>query len=102
MLISSCSPGRHVNASTTEAGYSPLKEARAARPSLNVHSAQEANRVDTRECNLTPLRRGRALARRQASDADAEVALQLVDVRLLDHPVVGQGTVTSFVERGLL
>jgi DNA repair protein RadC len=29
-------------------------------------------------------------------------ALQLVDVRVLDHLVVGQGTVTSFAERGLL
>ena len=29
-------------------------------------------------------------------------ALQLVDVRLLDHLVVGQGTVLSFAERGLL
>jgi DNA repair protein RadC len=29
-------------------------------------------------------------------------ALQLVDVRVLDHLVVGQGTVMSFAERGLL
>jgi len=29
-------------------------------------------------------------------------ALQLVDVRVLDHLVVGQGTVLSFAERGLL
>jgi len=29
-------------------------------------------------------------------------ALHLVDVRVLDHLVVGQGTVTSFAERGLL
>jgi DNA repair protein RadC len=29
-------------------------------------------------------------------------ALQLVDVRVLDHLVVGQGTVISFAERGLL
>ena len=29
-------------------------------------------------------------------------ALQLVDVRVLDHLVVGQGTVVSFAERGLL
>jgi DNA repair protein RadC len=29
-------------------------------------------------------------------------ALQLVDVRVLDHLVVGQGSVTSFAERGLL
>ena len=29
-------------------------------------------------------------------------ALQLVDVRVLDHLVVGQGTVISFTERGLL
>lgn len=29
-------------------------------------------------------------------------ALQLVDVRVLDHLVVGRGTVTSFAERGLL
>ena len=29
-------------------------------------------------------------------------ALQLVDVRVLDHLIVGQGTVVSFVERGLL
>ena len=29
-------------------------------------------------------------------------ALQLVDVRVLDHLVVGQGAVTSFAERGLL
>jgi DNA repair protein RadC len=29
-------------------------------------------------------------------------ALQRVDVRVLDHLVVGQGTVTSFAERGLL
>jgi DNA repair protein RadC len=29
-------------------------------------------------------------------------ALQLVDVRVLDHLVVGQGTVTSLAERGLL
>jgi DNA repair protein RadC len=29
-------------------------------------------------------------------------ALQLVDVRVLDHLVVGQGRVVSFAERGLL
>ena len=29
-------------------------------------------------------------------------ALQLVDVRVLDHMVIGQGTVVSFAERGLL
>jgi DNA repair protein RadC len=29
-------------------------------------------------------------------------ALQMVDVRVLDHLVVGQGTVVSFAERGLL
>jgi len=29
-------------------------------------------------------------------------ALQLVDVRVLDHLIVGQGTVLSFAERGLL
>jgi len=29
-------------------------------------------------------------------------ALQLVDVRVLDHLVVGRGQVTSFAERGLL
>lgn len=29
-------------------------------------------------------------------------ALQLVDVRVLDHLIVGQGTVVSFAERGLL
>jgi DNA repair protein RadC len=29
-------------------------------------------------------------------------ALQLVDVRVLDHLVVGQGQVVSFAERGLL
>ncbi len=29
-------------------------------------------------------------------------ALQLVDVRVLDHLVVGQGVVVSFAERGLL
>jgi DNA repair protein RadC len=29
-------------------------------------------------------------------------ALQLVDVRVLDHLVVGQGTVTSFAEQGML
>ena len=29
-------------------------------------------------------------------------ALQLLDVRVLDHLVVGQGSVTSFAERGLL
>jgi DNA repair protein RadC len=29
-------------------------------------------------------------------------ALQLVDVRVLDHMVVGAGTVLSFAERGLL
>ena len=29
-------------------------------------------------------------------------ALQLVDVRVLDHLVVGQGAVVSFAERGLL
>jgi len=29
-------------------------------------------------------------------------ALQLVDVRVLDHLVVGQGHVISFAERGLL
>jgi len=29
-------------------------------------------------------------------------ALQLVDVRVLDHLVVGRGTVVSFAERGLL
>jgi DNA repair protein RadC len=29
-------------------------------------------------------------------------ALQLVDVRVLDHLVVGAGTVLSFAERGLL
>jgi DNA repair protein RadC len=29
-------------------------------------------------------------------------ALQLVDVRVLDHLLVGQGTVMSFAERGLL
>ena len=29
-------------------------------------------------------------------------ALQLVDVRVLDHLVVGQGSVVSFAERGLL
>jgi DNA repair protein RadC len=29
-------------------------------------------------------------------------ALQLVDVRVLDHLVVGQGAVLSFAERGLL
>jgi DNA repair protein RadC len=29
-------------------------------------------------------------------------ALQLVDVRVLDHFVVGHGQVTSFAERGLL
>jgi DNA repair protein RadC len=31
-----------------------------------------------------------------------QAALQLVDVRVLDHLVVGSGEVTSFVERGLL
>ena len=31
-----------------------------------------------------------------------KAALQLVDVRVLDHLVVGQGTVISFAERGLL
>lgn len=31
-----------------------------------------------------------------------QAALQLVDVRVLDHLVVGNGEVTSFVERGLL
>jgi DNA repair protein RadC len=29
-------------------------------------------------------------------------ALQLVDVRVLDHLIVGQGDVVSFAERGLL
>jgi DNA repair protein RadC len=29
-------------------------------------------------------------------------ALQLVDVRVLDHLVVGRGVVVSFAERGLL
>jgi DNA repair protein RadC len=29
-------------------------------------------------------------------------ALQLVDVRVLDHLVVGQGCMVSFAERGLL
>jgi DNA repair protein RadC len=29
-------------------------------------------------------------------------ALQLIDVRVLDHLVVGQGSVVSFAERGLL
>jgi DNA repair protein RadC len=29
-------------------------------------------------------------------------ALQLVDVRVLDHLVVGSGSVLSFAERGLL
>jgi DNA repair protein RadC len=44
----------------------------------------------------------------EASRADENVtamlkaALQLVDVRVLDHLVVGQGAVLSFAERGLL
>ncbi len=44
----------------------------------------------------------------EASRADENVtallkaALQLVDVRVLDHLVVGQGAVMSFAERGLL
>ena len=31
-----------------------------------------------------------------------KAALQLVDVRVLDHLVVGQGEVVSFAERGLM
>jgi DNA repair protein RadC len=31
-----------------------------------------------------------------------KAALQLVDVRVLDHLIVGQGDVVSFAERGLL
>ena len=44
----------------------------------------------------------------EPSDADQiitkrlEKALQTIDVRLLDHMVVGQGIVVSFAERGLL
>ena len=39
-----------------------------------------------------PSRRGRAVARRRVPDADAEERAALVDVRVLDHLVVGQGT----------
>ena len=52
----------------------------------------------------TTIRRGvgRAVARRRVPDAVAEERAALVDVRVLDHLVVGQGQVVSFAERGLL
>ena len=46
--------------------------------------------------------RGRAVARRRVPDAGAERALALVDVRVLDHMVVGAAQAVSFAERGLL
>ena len=49
-----------------------------------------------------PVRRGRALARRRVPDRTLKSALALVDVRVLDHLVVGRGQVVSLAERGLL
>ena len=57
-----------------------------------------------RSCSRTTIRR--ALAEPSRADEfltqTLKSALQLVDVRVLDHLVVGRGAVVSFAERGLL
>jgi DNA repair protein RadC len=48
------------------------------------------------------LRDHRAVQRGSHADRATEAALALIDVRVLDHIIVGQGTPYSFAESGLL
>ncbi len=48
------------------------------------------------------IRHDRAFDRRSGADRPARAALAMVDVRVVDHFIVGKGTPYSFAESGLL
>ena len=96
-------------ASTTATGSSPSKSCSAARiDGASVHPREVVKQALARNAAAVILAHNHPSGLAEPSQADELItrrlkeALALVDIRVMDHLVVGDGVCESFAERGLL